>query len=104
MDYEFALVTKVQVTDEDKTKLLSDIEELFKKRSCEICLKEVSPEVSGRRKLAYPIRGELEGVYTYYSVRVPSPAALRKVEEELKLNPKVSKHILRYLFIRKDNL
>lgn len=51
----------------------------------------------GRRKLAYPIRKQLEGSYVVTHLRL-DPPQVKELEQTLK----ISEEVLRYLFVRLD--
>lgn len=53
--------------------------------------------VWGRRKLAYPIKGQREGTYIVYKVEL-DPASIKQIEFALKLNDE----ILRFLLVKDE--
>jgi len=100
MRYELAILTKVQPTDEEKTLLMNNIIELFRNFRCEINHISVQEEITGRRKLAYPIDGQQEGNYSFFYVDIPDAQTLSKLKKQLDLGSKVSSQVMRYMFIK----
>ncbi len=108
MDYELALVLKVQPTDEARSDLLQKISEVFGNFGFALERLVVKEELEGRRKLAYPIRNQTEGIYCFFNVKFDQNSAKQgsivKVTKMLKNDKYLSSNILRYLIIKKNNL
>jgi ribosomal protein S6 len=107
MQYELAMVIKLQSTDENKASLLQKIESLFTDNGFDIKPISVSDDVAGRRKLAYPIKGEVEGIFLFYTLfenKDNASSSLDKIKLKLKNDKVISQNLLRYLILKQDNL
>jgi len=93
--YEAMLVIKPDLTDEDKKTLFKQIDDAVSKNKGQISSSGIWQE---RRKLYFPIKKFMEGVY--YLVAFSAPAeAIKEIRSIYKLN----ENILRVLFTRMDN-
>lgn len=93
--YEAMVIIKPDLSDEDKKALFKQIDDAVIKNSGQISQSGIWAE---RRKLYFPIKKFMEGIY--YLVAFVAPAgAIKEVGNTYKLN----ENILRVLFTRMDN-
>ncbi len=92
--YEAMLVIKPDLSDEDKKTLFKQIDDLVTKNSGQITQSGVWAE---RRKLYFPIKKFMEGVYYLAAFTAPA-ASIKEIRNAYKLN----ENILRVLFTRMD--
>ena len=93
--YEAMVIVKPDLSDEDKKTLFKQIDEAVTKSGGAITQSGVWAE---RRKLYFPIKKFMEGVYYLVAFGAPSEA-VKEVRNIYKLN----ENILRVLFTRMDN-
>ena len=93
--YEAMVIVKPDLSDEDKKTLFKQIDDAIIKNSGQITQSGVWAE---RRKLYFPIKKFMEGVY-YLVAFSASPEAIKEVRNVYKLN----ENILRFLFTRMEN-
>jgi small subunit ribosomal protein S6 len=88
-DYELVMIVSPQVADEEVAATVERVQQFIRERGGQV--KDVNPW--GRRKLAYPIERHLEGNYvvTHFSL---DPAAVRELEENLRLSEEVLRHLV----------
>lgn len=87
--YEIAVVVSAQLSNAEIERMVRSITESLKKLGAEI----VGDEEWGVRTLAYPIHGEREGFYQFYTVNL-DPAQVLAVETELKRTEGVLRHLV----------
>jgi small subunit ribosomal protein S6 len=92
-DYELVLVMNPDIPEEDVPAAMERVTTAITGRGGEI--QEVTPW--GRRKLAYPIKRQIEGNYFLTNMRM-EPTRVRELESTLL----ISDDVLRHLVIRKD--
>jgi small subunit ribosomal protein S6 len=92
--YEAMVIIKPDLSDEDKKTLFKQIEDALVKNGGKITQSGVWAE---RRKLYFPIKKFMEGVYYLVAFSAPA-AAIKEVRGIYKLN----ENILRVLFTRMD--
>jgi len=93
--YEAMIIVKPDLSDEDKKNLFKQIDDAVTKNGGHITQSGVWAE---RRKLYFPIKKFMEGVY-YLVAFSTAPEAIKEVRNIYKLN----ENILRVLFTRMDN-
>lgn len=88
-NYEIGFVIDPEATEEDVKKVIDSVVEIVKKAGGNI----ENVDEWGRRRLAYPIRGHKEGIYTFINADVGG-AVFFKIERRLKLSEKVMRFII----------
>jgi len=91
--YELTTIIDSNIPDNEHPEIIKKIKELITKNQGEIGLEENL----GRKKLSYPIKKSLKGVFICLEFDI-EPGTLKSIEKELKLN----KNIIRYLIIKKS--
>ena len=92
--YEAMIIIKPDLSDEDKKTLFKQIDDVVIKNSGQITQSGVWAE---RRKLYFPIKKFMEGIYYLVAFTAPA-AAIKEAANTYKLN----ENILRVLFTRMD--
>jgi small subunit ribosomal protein S6 len=92
--YEAMVIIKPDLSDEDKKNLFKQIDEVVTKNSGVITQSGIWAE---KRKLYFPIKKCMEGIYYLVAFTAPA-AAIKEVRNTYKLN----ESILRVLFTRMD--
>jgi len=93
--YEAMIIVKPDLSDEDKKTLFKQIDEAVIKNNGQVNQSGVWAE---RRKLYFPIKKFMEGIYYLVAFNAPQ-AAIKEVRNIYRLN----ENILRVLFTRMDN-
>lgn len=93
--YEAMVIIKPDLSDDEKKALFKQIDEAIIKNGGQITQSGVWAE---RRKLYFPIKKFLEGIY--YLAAFTAPAGAIK---ELGSTYKINENILRFLFTRMDS-
>jgi len=93
--YEAMVIVRPDLSDEDKKMLFKQIDDVITKNNGQITQSGVWSE---RRKLCFPIKKFMEGIY-YLAAFTAPPAAIKEVRNTYKLN----ENILRVLLTRMDN-
>lgn len=88
-DYEIVFIVDPTLSDEELGAIQNRLTELATARGAEV--KRIAPWE--RRRLAYPIAGRQDGVYILAHVRA-EPAAVREMENQLKLTETVLRHLV----------
>lgn len=88
--YELTVVFSPQLNQKDLTAAAAAVENLVEKAKGKI----KKMEDWGKKVLSYPIKKEVEGVYQWRQLELPT-AAVANVDKELKLQ----QQILRYLLV-----
>lgn len=91
-DYEMMVIVHPDVDEDGMLAVQEQISQWISNQGGEV----LKVDVWGRRKLAYPIRKQLEGSYVVMDMRIPGANLL-----ELERNLKLHERILRYLIVRK---
>ena len=92
--YEAMVIVKPDLSDEDKKTLFKQIDDAVTKNGGAITQSGVWAE---RRKLYFPIKKYMEGVYYLVAFSAPSEAV-----KEIRNTYKLNENILRVLFTRMD--
>jgi len=91
--YELVVILRPEGTEEQCKTILSRIEEVMKKEGGQI----TATEAWGRRRLAFPIKKQREGVY--YLLRLSlEPSAVGRIKEAFRLD----ETIVRTMLLRSD--
>lgn len=53
----------------------------------------IGTSIWGRRRLAYPIRKQIEGIYIKYDLQL-APSATRELERNLRLDEQIMRHLV----------
>ena len=91
--YEGVFILKSTLNNEAQEKLVEDIKGVITKHQGET----IEVQNWGKRKLAYLIKKQHEGVYCFLEFKLV-PTSVKKIEDLFKLNDS----ILRTLILRKD--
>ncbi|MBU4477727.1 MAG: 30S ribosomal protein S6 [Candidatus Omnitrophica bacterium] len=92
--YEGIFILKVSLDNDAQQKLVEEIKEIITKNKGEI----EQVQSWGKRKLAYPIKKQSEGIYYLIDFKL-LPEMVKKIESVLKLN----ELILRVMTIKKES-
>lgn len=87
--YELTVIVRPELSEEDRDKVLSKIEELITTAGGSV----LSRDMWGRRELAYPIKKYKEGVYVLFTFNV-EPGATRDIDYKVKINDDIIRHLL----------
>ena len=90
-EYEFTFVTKADLPDADKSKVLAGYEEILASNGGEVLKKSDW----GTKKLAYPIKKNFRGHYAFYDLTA-SPDSIAECERLLRID----ENVLRYLVVK----
>lgn len=90
--YELTAIIDSNIPDSDHQGIIDTVKKLITENEGEIS----SESNLGRKKLSYPIKNSLKGVFICFEFDI-EPKAIKLMEKELKLN----KNIIRYLIIKK---
>jgi len=93
--YEAMVIVKPDLSDEDKKTLFKQIDDALIKNGAQVSQSGVWAE---RRKLYFPIKKSMEGIY-YLAVFTAPAGAIKEVRSIFRIN----ENILRCLFTRMDN-
>ena len=88
-NYEIGFVIDPEATEEDVKKVIDSVVEIVKKAGGNI----ENVDEWGRRRLAYPIHGHNEGIYTFITADVGGTVFI-DIERRLKLSEKVMRFIV----------
>jgi small subunit ribosomal protein S6 len=88
-NYEIGFVINPEATEEDVKKVIDSVVEIVKKAGGNI----ENVDEWGRRRLAYPIHGHNEGIYTFITADVGG-TVFSDIERRLKLSEKVMRFIV----------
>ncbi|MEN9205193.1 MAG: 30S ribosomal protein S6 [Thermostichales cyanobacterium SZTDM-1c_bins_54] len=89
--YETLIIVRADVVDEALQQLLSTQQALLQEAGAT----EVSYQVRGKRRFAYELKRQKEGIYVQFNYQA-EPAAVASWEKNLKLN----ENILRFMTTR----
>ena len=92
--YEIVVILRPEGTEDHVKQLLTKTEELIKKEGCTIA----TTESWGRRRLAFPIKKQKEGVYYLLKVDAEAPA-IDRVKHAFRLD----ESIIRVMIVRADD-
>jgi small subunit ribosomal protein S6 len=93
-NYEIGFVIDPEATEEDVKKVIDSVVEIVKKAGGNI----ENVDEWGRRRLAYPIHGHNEGIYTFITADVGGTVFF-DIERRLKL----SENVMRFIVYRLDD-
>ena len=88
MAYETVLIVKPQLSDEEVTKAVDAVKTVITKAGGEV----LAEDKWGRRRLAYPIRKEREGFYSYLKFNAPS-TILQSLNQHFRVTEDVMRHL-----------
>ena len=88
-EYEFTLVTRGDLQEADRNKVLDGYEEILKRGGGDILLKDDW----GARKLAYPIRKSFRGHYMHYDI-ASLPENIAEAERLIRIDDQVLRHLV----------
>lgn len=91
--YEIMFILSTQQTEEEKATLVKKVEEILSKAGAT----ELSTEIMGERKLAYPINKKENG---YYVLTKFSIVGEKLQEVEFKLN--ILEGMMKYMIVRNE--
>lgn len=93
-EYEVTIILQSKLEEPQRNQIIQTVSDLLVPGGGE----EGKPAVDvwGRRRLAYPIRKQLEGFYVLYHASM-DPGRIRDVERSMQYN----EDILRFLIVRK---
>lgn len=91
-NYEIGFIIDPEATEEDVKKVIDSVVEIIKKANGNI----ENVDEWGRRRLAYPIKGHNEGIYTFITTDMEGTAFF-EIERRLKLSEKVMRFIINRL-------
>lgn len=87
--YECCILYPYPLDQKAEADLLKEVEGLF----AEAGGKQVAKDAWGRRGIAYPIKGAMEGSYVVYYYEM-DPAKLKEVDQALKIMKNLSRHLI----------
>ena len=88
-EYEFTLVTKGELQEAEKTKVLEGYEAVLTNAGGEILRKDDW----GMRKLCYPIKKSFRGGYSHYKL-ASTPANIAEAERLIRIDSNVLRHLV----------
>lgn len=88
-EYEFTFVTRADLPETEKGKVLSGYEEILAREGGEI-LKKAD---WGTKKLAYPIKKNFRGHYVFYDLTA-APDSIAECERLLRIDENVLRHLV----------
>lgn len=91
-DYELTFIVRAQLEDEALTALVDRVQGWV---TADNHGKVVRRDLWGRRRLAYPINKEREGLYIFMLIQA-EPAQIAAVERNLR----ITEEIMRFLFVQ----
>jgi small subunit ribosomal protein S6 len=94
-EYEFTVITRADLPDGDRSKVLDRYETLMFKESGEL----LKRDDWGVKKLNYPIKKKHRGHYMHYDFVGSTPEGLREAERLLRID----ENVLRYLLVRTND-
>ena len=91
--YEIMFIISTQLTDEEKKAYVEKVEQILAHSGAQ----EISTEIMGERKLAYPIKKKENG---YYALTKFVMDGTKLVEVENKLN--INEALLKYMIVKDE--
>jgi len=88
-EYELMVILHPRLTADETAAALASIEAQIVAQSGEL----LSTDVWGRRRLAYPINGSMDGTYVLFTLKMPAPGA-SPLEAWLVITDPVIRHLL----------
>jgi len=93
-DYEFTFIVRPDVEDEGMKAVVEKVSQFITDGGGQV----TNVDHWGRRRLAYPIRGQKEGYYVLMHVQL-EPQSMSELERNLKL----TEEVIRYLLVRVED-
>ncbi len=90
MKYELMYILSPSLTEQKRNKSIKQIDDILKENKAEV----FHVDDWGKRDLAYTIKGNNEAYYIIYYFDVKDASFLPELEEEMKLDPGVLRHII----------
>lgn len=87
--YEFCVLFPYGLPQKEEQALVKAVEAHFN----DVGAKQVTKDVWGRRGLAYPIKGQMEGNFTIYYYEM-DPSKLQELDEALRITPGLLRHMI----------
>lgn len=87
--YEVAMVLDPNLADSEIERFMHSLRQLFAKQEADI----TNEDIWGRRPTAYKLKGNSEGYYLIFDIKIP-PQKVGALENELKLNETVIRHLI----------
>jgi len=87
--YECAILYPYPLSQKEEKEILDGVEDIFREAGA----KEVAKDLWGRRGLAYPIKGHMEGSFAIYHLEI-APSRVKEINEALRIAHGVLRHIL----------
>lgn len=86
--YECAILYPV-LSQKDEQTLLKEVEGLFEEAGAKL----IGKDPWGRRGIAYPIKGQMEGCYIIYHYEM-DPSKVKEIDTQLKIMKNVMRHLM----------
>lgn len=91
--YEIMFILSTHLTDEEKKESVAKVEDILAKAGAE----EISTEIMGERKLAYPIKKKENGYYVLTNFVIDGT---KLIDVETKLN--ITESLLKYMIVKNE--
>lgn len=88
-EYEFTLVAKADLPEQDRAKVIEGYEEILKREGGQILRKDDW----GVKKLAYPMKKQFRGQYVFYNF-ASTPANVAEAERLIRIDDNVLRHMV----------
>ncbi|AKC95705.1 30S ribosomal protein S6 [Sneathia vaginalis] len=91
--YEIMFILSTHLTDEEKKESVAKVEDILAKAGAQ----EISTEIMGERKLAYPIKKKENGYYVLTNFVIDGT---KLIDVETKLN--ITESLLKYMIVKNE--
>lgn len=91
--YEIIFILSTHLTDEEKKESVAKVEDILAKAGAQ----EISTEIMGERKLAYPIKKKENGYYVLTNFVIDGT---KLIDVETKLN--ITESLLKYMIVKNE--
>lgn len=91
--YEIMFILSTHLTDEEKKESVAKVEDILAKAGAQ----EISTEIMGERKLAYPIKKKENGYYVLTNFVI---YGTKLIDVETKLN--ITESLLKYMIVKNE--
>ena len=91
--YEIMFILSTHLTDEEKKESVPKVEDILAKAGAQ----EISTEIMGERKLAYPIKKKENGYYVLTNFVIDGT---KLIDVETKLN--ITESLLKYMIVKNE--
>lgn len=91
--YEIMFILSTHLTDEEKKESVAKVEDILAKAGAQ----EISTEIMGERKLAYPIKKKENGYYVLTNFVIDGT---KLINVETKLN--ITESLLKYMIVKNE--